>query len=63
MDQSKINYHYTVSASGGRSGYPILECPICKKYKVNMYTHSKSKKCSFDYKKTYPQLFEKKTND
>ena len=54
-DNQYIENGYLYTKSG--CGYPLLICPICYEYKMHMYNHSKSKKCSFDYKKTYPQLF------
>ena len=55
----ELKYYTTVSKSGSVSGYPILTCPICKKWKVNMYQHSKSIKCNFDFIKTFGHLFKK----
>jgi len=54
-------YHTTISSTGGISSFPILTCPKCDKYKVNMHQHSKSKKCNFDFKLILDQ-WKKKNN-
>jgi len=61
----ELKYYTSVSKSGGISSYLILTCPICKKYKVDMYGHSKTFKCKFDFEKEFKfkEKFEQKLKD
>ena len=34
-------------------GTPILKCPMCNKWKKNLYHHSKTKICNFDFESIF----------
>ena len=57
MDPTKVKYYSKICSTGSVSSFPILICPKCNQYKINMYQHSKSKKCNFDFKKVFEHLF------
>jgi hypothetical protein len=50
---------------GGSWSNPILQCPKCKKWSYNLFQHSKSIKCNFDFEKEFKfkEKFEQKLKD